>query len=178
MVAEHAQTVRSKCKDFETFLPELISAGNDAVELTPSLLPVLKKAGVVDAGGQGLVYIMEGMLGIKATSSNIKKTASKYSDNDIEFTYCTEFIVMKNDTESDSTKLRAYLESIGDSVVVVDDDGIIKVHVHTEHPGKAIEKGITFGPLTNMKIENMKEQNKGGTAKKEMQSKKKLAKLF
>lgn len=172
---------------FSELFTVLLTEAKASLDRTPELLPVLKKAGVVDAGGMGYLVILQGMAsviqdgkmieleGTQSKENTVKTAGADSYEADIEFTYCTEFIVMKSDTESDSTKLRAYLESIGDSVVVVDDEGIIKVHVHTEHPGKAIEKGITFGPLTNMKIENMKEQNKGVTAKKEMQSKKKLA---
>ena len=177
----------ANCGTFNELFTVLLTEAKASLDRTPELLPVLKKAGVVDAGCMGYLVILQGMASViqenkmislageESKESTVKTTGADSYEADIEFTYCTEFIVMKNDTESDSTKLRAYLESIGDSVVVVDDDGIIKVHVHTEHPGKAIEKGITFGPLTNMKIENMKEQNKGVTAKKEMQSKKKLA---
>ncbi len=177
----------ANCGTFNELFTVLLTEAKASLDRTPELLPVLKKAGVVDAGGMGYLVILQGMASViqenkiislageESKENTVKTTGADSYEADIEFTYCTEFIVMKNDTESDSTKLRAYLESIGDSVVVVDDDGIIKVHVHTEHPGKAIEKGITFGPLTNMKIENMKEQNKGVTAKKEMQSKKKLA---
>lgn len=177
----------ANCGTFKELFTVLLTEAKASLDRTPELLPVLKKAGVVDAGGMGYLVILQGMASViqdnkmttltgeESKENTVKTTGADSYEADIEFTYCTEFIVMKNDTESDSTKLRAYLESIGDSVVVVDDDGIIKVHVHTEHPGKAIEKGITFGPLTNMKIENMKEQNKGVTAKKEMQSKKKLA---
>ncbi len=181
------KAAEANCGTFNELFTVLLTEAKASLDRTPELLPVLKKAGVVDAGGMGYLVILQGMAsviqnntmitpaGTEAKENTVKTTGADSYEADIEFTYCTEFIVMKSDTTSDSTKLRAYLESIGDSVVVVDDDGIIKVHVHTEHPGKAIEKGITFGPLTNMKIENMKEQNKGVTAKKEMQSKKKLA---
>ncbi|MBE6879460.1 MAG: DAK2 domain-containing protein [Ruminococcaceae bacterium] len=181
------KAAEANCNTFNELFTVLLTEAKASLDRTPELLPVLKKAGVVDAGGMGYLVILQGMAsviqnntmitpaGAEAKENTVKTTGADSYEADIEFTYCTEFIVMKSDTTSDSTKLRAYLESIGDSVVVVDDDGIIKVHVHTEHPGKAIEKGITFGPLTNMKIENMKEQNKGVTAKKEMQSKKKLA---
>ena len=181
------KATEANCKDFNELFTVLLDEAKASLDRTPELLPVLKKAGVVDAGGMGYLVILQGMAsviqnntvitlgGAEDKDSTVKATGADSYEADIEFTYCTEFIVMKNDANCDSTKLRAYLESIGDSVVVVDDDGIIKVHVHTEHPGKAIEKGITFGPLTNMKIENMKEQNKGVTAKKEMQSKNKLA---
>ena len=181
------KATEANCGSFNELFTVLLTEAKASLDRTPELLPVLKKAGVVDAGGMGYLVILEGMAsviqnntvialaGAEAKDNTVKTTGADSYEADIEFTYCTEFIVMKSDVSSDSTKLRAYLESIGDSVVVVDDDGIIKVHVHTEHPGKAIEKGITFGPLTNMKIENMKEQNKGVTARKEMQSKKKLA---
>lgn len=154
---------------FET----MVTAGNQALAETPEILPVLKKAGVVDAGGQGFMFILEGMLSVIkdgtvieaadgsssiAEKKDLNATGSKY-DADITFTYCTEFIVNRADSSSDPRALRAYLESIGDCVVVVDDDEIIKVHVHTNHPGNAIEKGITFGQLVNMKIENMRDQH-------------------
>lgn len=165
---------------------ELIHQTNDAVEVftcileeaekaldtTPELLPVLKKAGVVDAGGKGLVFILEGMLSVikdgkvipsatvspKKAETKITNAAAEF-DGEITFTYCTEFIVNKSTESKNPLALRAYLESIGDSVVVVDDESIIKVHVHTDNPGKAIQEGLKFGYLTNMKIDNMRVQH-------------------
>lgn len=160
--------------ELETFKAALEGA-NKALAETPEILPVLKKAGVVDAGGKGLVVIMEGMLSVleggeiiktqnasveapQQTSEGGYNAAAEY-EGEITFTYCTEFIVKREDTSSNPADLRAYLETIGDCVVVVDDDEIIKVHVHTDHPGNAFEKGLTFGQLTNMKVENMRDQH-------------------
>lgn len=177
----------AQCKDFPELFDVLTTAAKETPDQTPEMLPVLKKAGVVDAGGMGYYTILKGMasvicggvmIGAKeetATEKAVVTNAAGTFETDIEFTYCTEFIVVKSDVNKDATKLRAFLESIGDCVVVVDDDSIIKVHVHTEHPGKALEEGILYGSLINLKIENMKEQHKGAAAKAEMQKKQKLA---
>ena len=177
----------AQCKDFAELFDVLTTAAKETLDQTPDMLPVLKKAGVVDAGGMGYYTILKGMasvicggvmIGAKeetATEKAVVTNAAGTFETDIEFTYCTEFIVVKSDVNKDATKLRAFLESIGDCVVVVDDDSIIKVHVHTEHPGKALEEGILYGSLINLKIENMKEQHKGAAAKAEMQKKQKLA---
>ncbi len=177
----------SDAKDFPELFDVLLTNAKETLDKTPEMLPVLKKAGVVDAGGMGYYVILTGMASViknnviieaiggeKQEAAVVKNAAGTY-ETDIEFTYCTEYIVVKKDNERDSMKLRAYLESIGDCVVVVDDDSIIKVHVHTEHPGKAIEEGLLYGSLINMKIENMKEQHKGAAAKADMQRKQKLA---
>lgn len=152
----------------------IIDAARDALEQTPEMLPVLKKAGVVDAGGQGLLVIFEGMKrvfdgkeGISLAEQENKESTTIYPDRnaageyegEITFTYCTEFIVLKKEKEIDPQPLRTYLESIGDCVVVVDDDEIIKCHVHTDNPGNALQKALENGMLTNMKIENMREQH-------------------
>lgn len=177
----------AQCKDFPELFDVLTTAAKETLDQTPEMLPVLKKAGVVDAGGMGYYTILKGMasvicggvmIGAKeetATEKAVVTNAAGTFETNIEFTYCTEFIVVKSDVNKDATKLRAFLESIGDCVVVVDDDSIIKVHVHTEHPGKALEEGILYGSLINLKIENMKEQHKGAAAKAEMQKKQKLA---
>lgn len=140
---------------------------------TPNLLPVLKKAGVVDAGGQGLVYIFEGMSQVFRGEEPVKaladlsdssgetkpfSAAAHATDENITFSYCTEFIVERR-VDKDPIKLRAYLESIGDSVVVVDDDEIIKVHLHTDRPDNALGHALEFGPLTGIKIDNMRKQH-------------------
>lgn len=156
---------------------EICKGAREALKTTPDLLPVLKKAGVVDAGGKGLTLIFDGMLktfkdGViineeKTAISNLgsprtifEDTISQF-DDDIRFTYCTEFIVGKDLTVSDSPlDLRSYLETIGDCVVVVDDDDIIKVHVHTETPGLALQEALRYGQLLTVKVENMKEQNR------------------
>ncbi len=157
----------------ETF-EAMLEGAEKALAETPEILPVLKKAGVVDAGGKGFVVILEGMLSVirdgkMIESEEAPKTASPASQSrnaageaeaDITFTYCTEFIVKRDPkNEKDPKTLRAYLETIGDCVVVVDDEEIIKVHVHTDHPGNAFEKGLTFGQLVNMKVENMRDQH-------------------
>ncbi len=162
---------------------EVCLAAEEALETTPELLPVLKRAGVVDAGGKGICVIFRGMQSVfrdgviveaesgvsaEASVDNFSNVISQF-DEEINFTYCTEFIVEK-ENDKDPLELRAYLETIGDCVVVVDDDEIVKVHVHTEAPGDAITHGLEYGSLVTSKIENMRAQNKskGGasTAKK------------
>ena len=152
-----------------------LTAAKEALAKTPELLPVLKKAGVVDAGGQGLVLVFEGMesvwrngvivqpldgSGVTPVSMPSKSTVANASD-DIEFGYFSEFLIEKNDSakEKDPLKLRAYLESIGDCVVVVDDSSIIKVHVHSNEPGNVIQAGLKYGQLINIKIDNMRYQH-------------------
>ncbi len=145
------------------------------LDKTPEMLPVLKQAKVVDAGGKGLTTILEGMLScldgapIEAGEPQEDVEVTDFSEfnvfqseEDIVFAYCTEYIVNKEAKakKSDSAELRKYLESIGDCVVVVDDGEIIKVHVHTNHPGRAFEEALLFGSLINMKVENMREQFK------------------
>ena len=150
-------------------------AADASLQRTPELLPVLKKAGVVDAGGKGLLVIFEGMLsfikdgvmieytGTQASSEesdDIFRSAAAEFDEVINFTYCTEFIVGRDASITTSPlKLRAYLETIGDCVVVVDDEEIIKVHVHTEDPGKALQRGLQYGQLLTVKVENMRQQH-------------------
>ncbi len=148
-----------------------------ALATTPELLPVLKKAGVVDAGGKGLTLILEGMRSVFADGMLIPAADPSASEEDaqgatpgnavaewegeITFTYCTEFIVGRDpQVQEDPATLRTFLESIGDCVVVVDDDEIIKVHVHTEQPGDALQRGLAFGQLLTVKIENMREQKR------------------
>ncbi len=144
-----------------------------SLQRTPDLLPVLKKAGVVDAGGQGLCIIFRAMQAVfngepivqgdtAVSEAPVKKSASAAGsfETDITFTYCTEFIVARDKTcTKDPLKLRAYLETIGDCVVVVDDDEIIKVHVHTNDPGKALSKGVEYGAFETVKVENMRIQH-------------------
>ena len=157
--------------DAAEVLRAYIAEGEKSLEKTPELLPALKKAGVVDAGGKGLLVILGGMLEVISGGEMIRSesetkpaapaavAAAGAVQEDIHFAYCTEFIVNKKQGAKDATALRAFLETIGDCVVVVDDDDIIKVHVHSNHPGKAIEEGLKFGELTKMKIENMREQH-------------------
>lgn len=188
MVAEHAQTIRGKHKDFETFLPELISAGNEAVELTPTLLPVLKKAGVVDAGGKGLMCLYEGMykalIGEVVTADMVAEdtqsteTVMEHADimslGSIEFAYCTEFFIInlkKKTTTADIERLRETLMTIGDSVIVIGDLEFVKVHVHTNEPGRALSEALELGELDKLKIENMLEQNRALMKKYEEEKK-------
>ncbi len=152
-----------------------LQAGRQALAKTPELLPILKKAGVVDAGGRGLILIFEGMesvwhngaivqpidgSGVTPVSTPSKKTVAEASD-DIEFGYCSEFLIEKSSSakEKDPLKLRAFLESIGDCVVVVDDNDIIKVHVHSNEPGNVIQTALRYGQLINIKIDNMRYQH-------------------
>ena len=168
----------------------IVNKANDALAITPELLPVLKRAGVVDAGGKGLCSIFEGMLTFlrdgevvpyveetaAAPTIDTFESAAAEFDDDIEFTYCTEFIVGRDpEIQTDPEELRDYLKNIGDCVVVVNDDEIIKVHVHTETPGVALTKGLEFGQLLTVKVENMKEQHKNAKKSKK-KSKKKAAK--
>ncbi|MGN0478314.1 MAG: DAK2 domain-containing protein [Hominenteromicrobium sp.] len=149
----------------------------EALSTTPDLLPVLKKAGVVDAGGQGLCMIFDGMMRVfkhgeivqteMTAEEKAAETAEFFAsvaaefDSEINFTYCTEFIVGRDpEIDTDPNELRLFLETIGDCVVVVDDEEIIKVHVHTEQPGDALTKALTFGALLSVKVENMKEQHR------------------
>lgn len=153
-----------------------LEAAKAALAKTPELLPVLKKAGVVDAGGQGLVLILQGFesvfdnnaivqpldgTAVTPVSTPSKKTVADASD-DIQFGYCSEFLIekAKNAENKDPLKLRAYLESIGDCVVVVDDNDIIKVHVHSNEPGNVIQAALKFGQLINIKIDNMRYQHR------------------
>lgn len=152
-----------------------LSGAKEALATTPELLPVLKKAGVVDAGGKGFVVILEGMLSVlrdgvviaannapaeENTEEESSVNAAGEFETEITFTYCTEFIVNRDpECEKEPSDLRAFLETIGDCVVVVDSEDIIKVHVHTDHPGNAIETALTFGQLVHLKIENMRDQH-------------------
>ena len=153
----------------------ICDASNEALKQTPEMLHVLKKAGVVDAGGKGLCVIFEGMLSViengiiidsteptedKGDVDTFRSAAAEF-DEVINFTYCTEFIVGRSpEITTDPLELRKYLETIGDCVVVVDDEEIIKVHVHTEQPNNALGKGLEFGQLLTVKVENMREQHK------------------
>ncbi len=154
----------------------VVDAAQNALDLTPELLPVLKKANVVDAGGKGLLTIFEGMLSVirdgkviefdgeakeESKSDDYFRSAAAQFDDDITYTYCTEFIVGRSEEiKKDAQDLREFLNSIGDCVVVVDDEEIIKVHVHTETPGNALQAGLEYGQLLTVKVENMKEQHR------------------
>ena len=175
VASEYARKACDGGKDALGVFESAIEGANIALEQTPELLPTLKKAGVVDAGGRGFVVILDGMMSVFKDNIIIASNAAAAEapeeeeesrnmagefDGEITFTYCTEFIVNRNsECEKEPSELRAYLETIGDCVVVVDDEEIIKVHVHTDHPGNAFECGLTFGSLVNMKVENMRDQH-------------------
>ena len=177
MVSEHAQAICGKNKDIESFLTEIINKAEEAVKLTPTLLPVLKKAGVVDSGGMGLLTIYRGMYkgligeeieGAAADLPEVKVDSSmEHADilnlGTIEFGYCTEFFVInlkKKTTLADIDRLKEYLMTIGDCVLVIGDLEFIKVHVHTNNPDKALSKALQLGEIDKIKIENMLEENR------------------
>ena len=158
------------CEDLSVFFDEIIKHADYVLSQTPEMLPVLKQAGVVDSGGQGLMEVMKGaydaFLGKEidftvetpTVSVNTAVMDDGFTDEDIKFGYCTEFIIMLNRTFNIKNEMdfKAYLESIGDSIVVVADDDIVKVHVHTNDPGMAIQKALKYGSLSNIKIDNMR----------------------
>ena len=172
-VAEKAQTLAEETDDLEEFLPKLIEEAETVLAKTPDMLPVLKEAGVVDSGGQGLLEVLRGaydaFLGKEIDYSALAPTpqavnATKVETEgtvDIKFGYCTEFIILldKEFTEKDEIEFKAYLESIGDSIVCVADEDVVKIHVHTNDPGLAIQKALTYGQLSRMKIDNMREEH-------------------
>ena len=166
--AELAETT----EDLDTFISEVINYAQEVLEKTPEMLPVLKEAGVVDSGGQGLLEVMRGAddafqgkeidySAIEASAGTKMVKPSEQAETEIKFGYCTEFIIMleKEFTAKDETEFKAYLESIGDSIVCVADDDIVKIHVHTNDPGLAIQKALTYGQLSRMKIDNMREEH-------------------
>ncbi|MBE6876210.1 MAG: DAK2 domain-containing protein [Ruminococcus sp.] len=176
MGAQQAQIVAKENDDPVAVWEEICRAASEALDNTPEQLPILKKAGVVDAGGKGLLTIWQAMLDVfhgqtpAEPVQEVRRAQETIAigrvdlDEEIKFTYCTEFIVEKKKDCPDPFKLRAYLETIGDCVVVVDDDQIIKVHVHTDNPGKALQKALEFGQFVNEpkpKIENMRIQHAG-----------------
>ncbi len=175
VASERAQRAAQTNNDVVYVWKEVCAGAQEALKSTPDLLPVLKKAGVVDAGGKGLCLIFEGMLSVFKDGTVIDSTISGESvenddvfrnaaaefDQDINFTYCTEFIVRRNRLcKLRPLKLKMHLQKIGDCVVVVDDEEIIKVHVHTENPGKVLEEGLRYGQFLTVKVENMKEQHR------------------
>ena len=170
--AEKARELAETTDDLEVFIEAVIEEAKNVLAKTPDMLPVLKEAGVVDSGGQGLLEVMNGaydaFLGkeidysaIEASSGTTMVKPGAQAQADIKFGYCTEFIIMteKEFTEKDETEFKAYLESIGDSIVCVADDDIVKIHVHTNDPGLAIQKALTYGQLSRMKIDNMREEH-------------------
>lgn len=167
--AEKAAEIAENSENLKQFFTEVIEEAETVLAKTPELLPVLKEAGVVDSGGQGLVEVLKGALdGYLGKEINLDfvKPAAKPAitmpvsskESNIKFGYCTEFIIMleRKFTEKDEEKFKEYLMSIGDSLVVVADEDIVKVHVHTNAPGEAIQKALTYGQLSNMKIDNMR----------------------
>lgn len=173
VAAQHALELCQSNPDIDCgeILRAAIDKGHEALAQTTQQNPVLEKAGVVDAGGFGFVTILEGMYdaynGVHkerkpAAEPESSKTGATFSDiaeEDITFTYCTEFIAERRDKSRNVQRLRSFLDSIGDSLVVVDDDDIIKVHVHTDRPNEALEAGLKFGQLLTIKIENMRQQH-------------------
>jgi DAK2 domain fusion protein YloV len=170
--AEKAAQLVSETDDLVVFGHEVIAHMEVVLANTPELLPVLKEAGVVDSGGQGLLEIVKGaydaflgkevsIVNITTSEVNERVTRERISTDEIKFGYCTEFIVMleKEYNMHTEEEFKTYLESIGDSIVVVSDDDIVKVHVHTNDPGFAIQKALTYGSLTRMKIDNMREEH-------------------
>ena len=178
-MSDKALEMASQTDDIEEFATEVIAYGDYVLEQTPEMLPVLKQAGVVDSGGQGLMQVVKGAFdGLTGRMTDVslggapaqkgpeapKSRTAALTDidtADIKFGYCTEFIINldKDYSDQDEIQLKSYLESIGDSLVVVSDDEIVKVHVHTDHPGLAFEKALTYGSLSRMKVDNMREEH-------------------
>ncbi len=173
-MAEKAVELAEQGVDVEEFAEAVIECGDETLEKTPELLPVLKEAGVVDSGGQGLMEFLKGAYnGLtgkevvdvkpanKTTGSGAAVDSESIDTSDIKFGYCTEFIINleKEFTMDDEIKFKEYLTSIGDSLVCVADDDFVKIHVHTNHPGLAFEKGLEYGSLTKMKVDNMREEH-------------------
>ena len=171
-IAEKASEMAQETDDLGEFIPAVISYAEEVLAKTPDMLPVLKEAGVVDSGGQGLLEVIKGaydaFLGKEIDYSAIAPSAgagvtkiSAEDTADIKFGYCTEFIILteKEFTEQDEHEFKEYLSSIGDSIVCVADDDVVKIHVHTNDPGLAIQRALTFGQLSRMKIDNMREEH-------------------
>lgn len=174
-MADKAQELSEKEEDLERFIRKVIEHGDFVLSQTPEMLPVLKQAGVVDSGGQGLMQILRGALDgflgkeipvddivqPKKTEEPVAMDRSQIETANIKFGYCTEFIIMTEQpfTEYDEMAFKSFLESIGDSIVCVADEDVVKVHVHTNHPGQAIERALTYGALSKMKIDNMREEH-------------------
>ena len=170
--AKKAIALADETEDLVYFMQQVVTEMEIVLAKTPDMLPVLKEAGVVDSGGQGLVEVFHGMMdalegkeidySIEGASMEAKPVKiSAQTEAEIKFGYCTEFIIMleKEYTMDTELEFKAFLESIGDSIVVVSDDDIVKVHVHTNDPGLAIQRALTYGSLTKMKIDNMREEH-------------------
>ena len=186
-IATKALEASLETTDINVFIESVLKHGYETLHKTPDMLPVLKEAGVVDAGGQGLLCILEGAarviienLQIEIKKPDVKRNEEafaalkNFNTEDITFGYCTEFIASRDHDENfDESEFKAYLESIGDSIVVVADEDYVKVHVHTDNPGLALQKALEIGALHNMKIENMREQHSSiftGSQKEEAQA--------
>lgn len=167
-----AAEIAPEAEELQPFFEAVFSHAEETLARTPEMLPVLKEAGVVDSGGQGLLEVLrgaiDGFMGKEIDYSVFEKSSSPavtkispQAEADIKFGYCTEFIILldKPVSEEEEHKFKDFLTSIGDSIVVVADDEIIKVHVHTNHPGQAIERALTYGALSRMKIDNMREEH-------------------
>ena len=171
-IATKAAEMAEETDDLEVFIPAVIEHAQDVLNQTPEMLPVLKEAGVVDSGGQGLLEVIKGaydaFLGkeidysvIEASTGVTVNKVNAEDTADIKFGYCTEFIILteKEFTEDDEREFKKFLSSIGDSIVCVADDDVVKIHVHTNDPGLAIQKALTYGQLSKMKIDNMREEH-------------------
>ena len=191
-MSDKAAELGEETDDLAYFCEEIIKEGDHVLSKTPDMLPVLKQAGVVDSGGQGLMQVLKGafdaLMGKEvdykvetvSTGSSSQGTASNpyidaQAEQEITFTYCTQFLIMLEHpfTENQETEFKSYLESIGDSIVVVADDEIVKVHVHTNDPGMAMQRGLTYGSLTTIIIENMRlerDEKISAMKEKEMQN--------
>lgn len=179
-IADKMSELSFESDDLEDILGKVLEHGRYVLSQTPEMLPVLKQAGVVDSGGQGLIEVLSGaydcLLGkevdftaVSGSSMGTKTETGGTGDFEIRFGYCTEFIINleKKFDNGDELNFKAYLESIGDSIVVVADDEIVKVHVHTNDPGLAIQKALTYGSLSRMKIDNMREEHQEKLIKEE-----------
>ena len=170
-VADKALELSEDAEDLQTFLEDVLEEGRRVLAKTPDMLPVLKEAGVVDSGGQGLMVVLEGafdaFMGKEVDltfdggeSAKVVKITPQ-AEADIKFGYCTEFIIVLNKefTAEDEVDFKAYLSSLGDSIVCVADDEVVKIHVHTNDPGLAIQRALTYGSLSRIKIDNMREEH-------------------
>ena len=170
-VADKALELAEEAEDLQTFFEDVLAEGNRVLQRTPEMLPVLKEAGVVDSGGQGLMVVLEGAfdafmgkeidLTFEAADAAKVVKITPQAEADIKFGYCTEFIIVldKKFSENDEMEFKGFLSSIGDSIVCVADDEIVKIHVHTNDPGLAIQRALTFGSLSRIKIDNMREEH-------------------
>ncbi|MCL2854879.1 MAG: DAK2 domain-containing protein [Defluviitaleaceae bacterium] len=178
-MAEVSTNIAYSTNDLSLFMKEIMAEGYDALKRTPDMLPVLKQAGVVDSGGEGIMVFFEGMaLGVRSRNPQIVAEGSNeveegpdfsalaaINPDDITFGYCTEFFInVKGFSEKAEGEFKVYMDTIGDSIAVVSDDEIVKVHVHTDHPGAVMEEAMKIGPLSHIKIDNMRFQHHGAVS--------------